>query len=359
MTTVDELKLHIDDSIRLNESFAVFRLPGETRINYICRDSGKISVYRDTQSLNKESGFVIAPFCISKDLPVVLIGGEPKILDIDLETSFPVDHSCTKEYTPVSPDYEQRFETFIHALRKKKPDKLVLSRYIKYKRGASFSPVIAFLKACKRYTGFYVYLCHTPRTGTWLGGTPEIILSGEMENLHTVALAGTQRIRDNILPPVWDNKNIKEQRYVADYIHEQLQAFGIEAKEEGPYTARAGELAHLKSDFRFSLPDNSRFGDLLKLLHPTPAVCGFPKEDAYRFILENEGYNRKYYSGFIGLLNSAGVSNIYVNLRCMNIEDEYLTLYAGGGLLSSSTLSEEWEETEDKLYTMKEILKNN
>ena len=121
---------------------------------------------------------------------------------------------------------------------------------------------------------------------------------------------------------------------MASYIRRQLLSLGIRSTESGPYPAYAGALSHLKTDFHFSLKDNKNLGDLLKVLHPTPAVCGLPKEEAYRFILENEGYDRKYYSGFIGWLDPEGRTDLYVNLRCMHIEDEQLTLYAGGGLLA-------------------------
>ncbi|MDL2247801.1 chorismate-binding protein, partial [Bacteroides sp. OttesenSCG-928-J23] len=140
------------------------------------------------------------------------------------------------------------------------------------------------------------------------------------------------------------------------YIIEQLETFSVNTSERGPYTVRAAELAHLKSDFSFTLPHCDCLGELLELLHPTPAVCGFPKEKAYRFILENEGYTRSYYSGFVGMLNAERRSNLYVNLRCMQIMNDKLYLYAGGGLLSSSEMEEEWQEIEDKLYTMRAII---
>ena len=87
-----------------------------------------------------------------------------------------------------------------------------------------------------------------------------------------------------------------------------------------PYTARAGQLVHLKTDFYFLLKNTDNIGNLLQELHPTPAVCGLPKEDAFRFILENEGYDRSYYSGFIGWLDTEGHTDLYVNLRCMEIK---------------------------------------
>jgi hypothetical protein len=112
----------------------------------------------------------------------------------------------------------------------------------------------------------------------------------------------------------------------------------------------------LRSDFNFPLPDNKKLGELLKRLHPTPAVCGLPKEETYRFIRENEGYDRSYYSGFIGWLAPEGKSDLYVNLRCMNILRGSFVLYAGGGILASSEIESEWLETEAKMQTMKRLI---
>uniref|UniRef100_UPI002675557D isochorismate synthase n=1 Tax=Bacteroides acidifaciens TaxID=85831 RepID=UPI002675557D len=252
--------------------------------------------------------------------------------------------------------YAACFHTFINALRDETFDKLVLSRELVIGQVPDFSPSSVFRAACKRYIHSYIYLCYTPQTGIWLGSTPEIILSGEKDGWNTVALAGTQPLQDGKLPQAWDEKNRKEQDYVASYIRRQLLSLGIRSTENGPYPAYAGALSHLKTDFHFSLKDNKDLGNLLKVLHPTPAVCGLPKEEAYQFILENEGYDRRYYSGFIGWLDPDGRTDLYVNLRCMHIEDEQLTLYAGGGLLASSELDDEWLETEKKLQTMKRLI---
>lgn len=254
--------------------------------------------------------------------------------------------------TDAHAQYAYCFHLFSQALRQKRFDKLVLSRSISLARTASFSPAVAFYQACERYIYSYVYLCYTPQTGVWLGSTPEILLSGEQGKWHTVALAGTQSLQDGQLPQEWDDKNREEQGYVSSYIRSQLLSLGIHSTETGPYPAFAGALSHLKTDFHFPLSHSNDLGHLLHLLHPTPAVCGLPKEEAYRFILENENYDRRYYSGFIGWLCPEGKTDLYVNLRCMHIADKTLTLYAGGGLLASSELEDEWQETEKKLQTM-------
>lgn len=362
--TPDEIKnCHIIDTlIRQNRSFALYRIPGE-KPRFVMQTSGSARLFYRIEELDEQSGFVIAPFRITSECPILLIEpdcfripGEP--LDLPLQESAQTEREEIRFHSDekIKKIYSTCFEIFIRSLRRKEVDKLVLSRKLTIPGTPDFSPAETFYQASERYSYSYVYLFHTPQTGTWLGSTPEIILSGENGEWHTVALAGTQPLLNGELPLYWDEKNREEQQIVAAYVRTQLGSLDIKPEEEGPCSVRAGALSHLKSDFYFSIPDNRKLGDLLKYLHPTPAVCGRPKEETYRFILENEGYDRRYYSGFIGWLDPNGKSDLYVNLRCMHIGSEAFTLYAGGGLLASSSLEDEWQETEDKLQTMRTLL---
>jgi len=345
----------IDDLIRQNRAFAVYRLPGENHFHSIGYTDATIRIFSAGESLNEQNGFVIAPFRASDACPAILIETEEErnfeVPDVAAITG--KNEIIRKE---PSATYESLFNTFTRALAEKAFEKLVLSRCLIVPRKDDFSPSTVFYRACKRYIRSYVYLFHTPQTGTWLGSTPEVLLSGKENRWLTVALAGTQPIGNGQLPNTWNENKREEQQLVTDYIRHCLHSFDICPEEEGPSGVQAGELAHLKTDFRFSLPDNQSLGELLNALHPTPAVCGLPKEKAFRFICDNEGYDRRYYSGFIGRLKPKGQTDLYVNLRCMQIENKHLTLYAGGGLVASSDLHEEWMETEDKLQTMLRII---
>lgn len=352
----------LDAYITAGRSFAVYRIPGERFPRWVLQNSGPACLCYQAEDLNARKGFVIAPFRIDRTQPVVLIRpdetGRCVLTDEPEKEVIPAGRAAETDGTSVGGNalYQHRFRAFTAPLLHDELDKLVLSRREELRRPEEFSPGRAFVRACRRYTHSYIYLCHTPQTGTWLGSTPEIILSGKEGAWQTVALAGTQSLAKGMQPDAWDAKNRREQQIVAAYIRDQLATLGIRAEENGPYPAKAGELAHLKSDFRFTLRGEPRLGDLLALLHPTPAVCGLPKEKAYRFILANEGYERSYYSGFIGWMDPEGQTDLYVNLRCTHIGADSFTLYAGGGLLASSRLEEEWQETEDKLQTMKAIL---
>lgn len=359
----------IDELIRGGRAFAMYRLPGEEAPRFVMQSEGSVRQVSSIEALNGQKGFVIAPFRVSGECPIVLI--QPDVFSLE-EVGFldADDADGTDSFelrSQLSPcdsrelrlkEYADCFDLFIDALRQKTFDKLVLSRSLMLPKPEAFLPAAAFYKACQRYVHSYVYLCYTPQTGVWLGSTPEIILSGEQGAWNTVALAGTQSLQNGELPQEWDDKNREEQRYVSAYIRRQLLSLGIHATENGPYPAFAGALSHLKTDFRFALSGNGQLGDLLNVLHPTPAVCGLPKEEACRFIQENEGYDRRYYSGFIGWIHPGGRTDLYVNLRCMHIGSDLLTLYAGGGLLPSSDLQDEWQETEKKLQTMLGLIDN-
>lgn len=185
--------------------------------------------------------------------------------------------------------------------------------------------------------------------------TPEILLDGDGIEWRTMALAGTMPYNEN--GAEWSAKNKAEQQYVSLYIKRCLKRYADEIKEEGPYTTQAANLVHLRTDFTFKLRPNATVGQLLHNLHPTPAVCGIPKDEAKSFIMANESNERLYYSGFAGPLNLNGNTHLYVSLRCMQMQTNTCKLYAGGGILKESTEESEWKETEAKLSAMQQLLR--
>ena len=243
--------------------------------------------------------------------------------------------------------------------------KIVLARCADEKPQDSQTPLDFFLKACELYPRLFIALVWTAKSGCWLTATPEILLKGKGTDWQTMALAGTMKLEGELLkydaplkdvPITWTTKNIQEQRVVATYIAECLEQFANDFKEEGPFTVRAANLVHLRSDFNFTLPDNAHIGNLLQSLHPTPAVCGLPKKNAFDFIIRHEHIPRRYYTGFMGMLDPQAQTFLYVSLRCMNIERDLCHLFAGGGLLKDSVEEQEWQETEAKLDTMRRCI---
>ena len=348
------------------EACAIWKSPGETSLQIAV---GKFVNVDSLKALAQHSGFVMSPFNPNGDLPItVLVPNDittyklPKSDDTLFVEEKIYNNNCSENLSDCSCKDEQyrgyieRFNLFVNAVNQGELRKLVLSRKKDLTVDKVNFELKAFLKACYLYNDSYIYLCKNGSYGTWIGASPEVLLCAKGWNCMTVALAGTMPSDNNLLPDKWDSKNRAEQAFVADYLRKIVRNFDLSFKESGPFTVKAGKLLHLKTVFTFKMGNNSNFGDILELIHPTPAVCGLPKGEALNFILKNEGYKRGYYSGFVGKLNIENETELYVNLRCMNIYNSVVTLYAGGGIVKGSVANDEWIETERKMATMHDLL---
>lgn len=306
-------------------------------------------------------GFVIAPFTVD-DRSSVLLMSPDVVRQLTLaEVQSMADLPCYLDsgelplILPSRKAYSNDFCRFHRAFSGTGIQKLVLARCADLQYQGP-RPIELFVRACERYPEAFVTLFSAPQCGTWLVATPEVLLARESDRWHTMALAGTMQYSDNM--PQWSDKNVQEQAYVSRYIGDCLSHYSQDVFMTGPYTTRSASLAHLRTDFSFILPDDSVLGDLLENLHPTPAVCGLPKQEAHRFILDNETCDRSYYSGFSGPMNLNGDTALFVSLRCMRILENRYRLYAGGGILPQSEEELEWRETEAKMQAMKSLIIN-
>ena len=251
------------------------------------------------------------------------------------------------------------------AIEEKAVVKVVSSRAARRPLPVGFDPLGAFEKLLTKYPQAFVSLVSVPGVGTWLGATPEVLAEVTADGyFRTVALAATQPATAAATPrtAIWRQKEIEEQALVARYIVSCFKQLRLrEYHETGPRTVVAGQLLHLRTDFEVDLktvPFPNLGTDMLRLLHPTSAVGGMPKAAALEFLRRHEGYDRAYYSGFLGPVNvtAPGVARLFVNLRCLQVRAHEAVLYAGTGLTADSDPEREWQETEMKLQTVATVL---
>ncbi|MDH5413389.1 MAG: chorismate-binding protein, partial [Flavobacteriaceae bacterium] len=305
----------------------------------------------------EDSGFIFAPFddkkkailfpCISSEIYETNLSGVtfPKIS---------VNDKSFNESLKEKEIYLQLVQKGIKFLNESDCKKVVLSRK-KSLEYANIKPSNIFKKLLKLYENAMVYIWFHPKVGLWLGATPETLLKVDKDEFSTVALAGTQEYEGS-LDVTWLQKERTEQQFVTDFILEKFKDTSSVTVVSKPRTIRAGNIVHLCTTISGKLSDRLRLTTLLKELHPTPAVCGVPKSSSKEFILSNEGYDRSFYTGFLGELNINDSSNLYVNLRCMQVEDDKINLYVGGGITLDSKDEKEWEETVAKSKVLMAVL---
>jgi isochorismate synthase len=203
------------------------------------------------------------------------------------------------------------------------------------------------------YPQTLVYYLQSREWGCWLGASPEILLQQVGEEAYkTMALAGTLPV--DVATAKWTEKEIKEQEYVVEYITDVIEAFGSMIDVTARKEVVAGPVKHLRTDFILHLSAYN-LPSFLQRLHPTPAVCGVPKELAEACYKKHERHERRLYTGFIGRWSKEKL-HLFVNLRCMQCFGNEVNLFVGGGITQDSYPLHEWEETEKKAQTLKQFL---
>ncbi len=213
-----------------------------------------------------------------------------------------------------------------------------------------------FLQLCDRYNHSFNYLIYISKECYWIGASPEVLLSCFRNELNTMSLAGTQLVEPGSVYYEWKDKEKFEQQIVTDYIVAVLESLKLaQLIVSKTHTFQAANLVHLKTDITATISDVNTLIKVLKQLHPTPAVCGLPKEAAQAFIDLEEMHDRNYYTGFIGEWEGVENTHLFVNLRCAELGLDFINYYVGCGITEGSQAEKEWEETEKKIETLKSV----
>ncbi len=347
----------IDKCINEDLPFALYRIPESSEVVLLL--SRRDVEICDFEALRtKGAGFVLHPFKCSKDKPIFYINADV-VLNIDINQlsnlditlgvkcrDFFLENNIDKE------EYIKRVEKIINSINKGILEKLVFAKtktvnyYLKSDLRNLFFNIEQNDKAA------FVYLINIPGMFSWCGASPEMLLVGDDTDWNTVALAGTQKYNAESVNDInWGEKEIKEQAFVCDYIENNIVKTGFPFSKKATKTVRAGGVVHIETKYNIKGKD-IEFWELVSALHPTPAVCGIPKEKALELIEEIEEKDRFYYSGFLGPIGIRSQRNLFVNLRCAMWKDNELSLFVGGGITGESIPEREWDETELKAETL-------
>ena len=338
-----------------NLPFVVYRKPNEASIKAYAQKNKELNHLHSF----KEMGFVFAPFN-TNDSKIIFPSYKCNMLTIEISEKYPLEIKGNKSSFNVNSsektkeDYIELVQRGIDFIKNKNAKKVVLSRK-EILECDNIDVINTFKDILNNYKNAFVYLWFHPSVGLWMGATPERLINVYQSKFKTMALAGTQLYK-NSTDVIWNGKERKEQQFVTDFILENIRDTVDNIKVSNAYTIKAGNLLHIRTDISGVLKAADMLESLIGSLHPTPAVLGLPKISATKFILENEGYDRAYYAGYLGELNIESSTNLFVNLRCMQLNKNTASIYIGGGITKDSNSNKEWEETVSKAEVMKKVL---
>ncbi len=311
-------------------SFLAYRFPGKDKELYF-------GSFRAFDPDRAAEGFIVTNFDLSECYVFEAVEGDGRPAYFE---------GSEKPYVMTAREYYLQAHELLNGLNLMQMEKAVFSRV----KPVSFDQQHAmelFDELSETYPQAFIYLFSDEKLGTWIGASPEILLEAHKGFVFTMALAGTRNNEEE----GWGEKERHEQQIVSDYITDVCRKSGLKSIEtEGPYDFEAGPVTHIKTDISAELNGVPAW-KLARAIHPSPAISGYPREQAIGLIHSVEPHRRGFYTGIIGMA-SGDSSKLYVNLRCAQLFKDQAFLYLGGGYTLQSIPEMEWIETENKSKTL-------
>lgn len=245
--------------------------------------------------------------------------------------------------------------------------KVVLARTQDLVLDSYVNPVDVVDRLWEANRGSHIFLFRADNNSWFLGAAPETITSVSKGQFQATAVAGTasrgqdvkeqQMLAESLLSSAKDGI---EHCITRDDILDRLTALVDDVDAQiAPHVLILDEMQHLETEITAKLRQGIGALEVLKELHPTPAVCGFPREEALHFISEEEPFERGWYAGPVGWFDTDGDASFVPALRCAVVHGRSWRLFAGAGIVAGSDDSAEWEETSVKFSPISKALEEN
>jgi len=251
--------------------------------------------------------------------------------------------------------WERIFNQELRSSGKMLFDKIVLARKTSIDFAQEVDPLVLFSFLKKHAKGSFAYYFQPQKGVAFLGATPERLFKRQGLQVVSEALAGTkprgksevedflhqQRLSSSV-------KESLEHGYVVDWIRNALSKLCSKLESQSPRSIlKVPSALHLLTGFKGKLKKGISDADILRALHPTPAVGGCPLDKALEAIIKIEPFDRGWYTGPVGFVGLDYV-DFAVALRCALVRGKNVSLFAGAGIVDGSTAEDEWQEIENK-----------
>ncbi|HFG7809092.1 TPA: isochorismate synthase EntC [Salmonella enterica subsp. enterica serovar Java] len=239
-------------------------------------------------------------------------------------------------------------------------DKVVLSRLIDITTDADINSGMLLERLIAQNPASYNF--HVPfEDGTvLLGASPELLLRKDGNQFTSLPLAGSARRQPDVELDreagqrlLASEKDRHEHYLVTQAMKILLAGRSTELQlSASPQLIATPTLWHLGTSFEGEAKSQENSLTLACLLHPTPALSGFPHQVAKDLITKFEPFNRELFGGIVGWCDAEGNGEWVVAIRCARLHKNQVRLFAGAGIVPASSPAREWRETSVKLSTM-------
>ncbi|WP_454047038.1 chorismate-binding protein [Chryseobacterium sp. Marseille-Q8038] len=264
-------------------------------------------------------------------------------------TNEDLTNDSTNSPAETKEEYCKTLQEVIEVIKDHNLPKLVYSRRKIFTDFTLINYKESFKNLCESYPNAFRYLFNDGQNA-WMGAFSEVLgkFNKTTHQFETMALAGTLPVSEE-----WSEKEIEEQKPVTTYIQDILKNYSDTVQQSETYDHISGNIKHLRTDFKTSIKPED-LDSIIQDLHPTPAVCGIPKDFCNENIRKYEKFPREFYAGYIKVETEDSIL-YFVNLRCARLYKDTVHVFVGGGITAQSDPEKEWRETELKSEA---ILKN-
>lgn len=252
--------------------------------------------------------------------------------------------------------WERMVKGVLHRIQAGEADKVVLARTLDVEPDGPVEPDELVAALWRENRGSHVFLFEPAPGHALVGAAPETVAVFANGLFRATAVAGSAAVGTNSVETAYladrlfnSAKDRAEHDFVVRDMVARLEALDCEvSRDVEPHVLALARIQHLETKIAAKLPPNLALLDVLASLHPTPAVCGSPREVALSVLSGSEVFDRGWYAGPVGWLDSAGRGIFVPALRSAVCFDGRWRLFAGAGIVAGSDPVLEWEETEIK-----------
>ncbi|HCK61383.1 MAG TPA: hypothetical protein DHW11_09165, partial [Gemmatimonadetes bacterium] len=262
--------------------------------------------------------------------------------------------------------WEAAIDSSLRAIRSGSISKAVMARTMDVDcREGVIDPVDVVEQLWEMNQGSHVFLFEPVPGSAIVGAAPETVAALSDGVFHATAVAGSirrgesQREQAELATQLLaSDKDRAEQQIALDDMVAQLETVGHNIRTDPqPHVLTLARIQHLETEIRASVPSTVGILDLVRLLHPTAAVCGLPRDAAMAFLEREEPFERGWYAGPVGWFDAEGNGVFCPALRMGVSKDSGWRLFAGAGIVEGSVPALEWEETSIKFEPMLDALR--